>query len=86
MLVEFWASWCGPCVMVRRIIKEISQEYMERMKFYRIDADDYPQIATSYGIEQVPTVLLFKDGDKVGSITGTLPKSVYVKAIERYLS
>lgn len=86
VLVEFWASWCGPCAMVRRIMEEISQEYMERMKFYKIDADDYPQIATSYGIDQVPTVLLFKDGNKVESITGTLPKSVYVKAIERNLS
>jgi thioredoxin 1 len=71
--------------MVRRIIEEISEEYTERMKFYRIDAEDYPQIATSYGIAQVPTILLFKNGDKVESITGTLPKSVYVKAIERYL-
>ncbi|KAF3337688.1 thioredoxin M3 [Carex littledalei] len=86
VLVEFWASWCGPCAMVRRIMEEISQEYMERMKFYKIDADDYPQIATSYGIDQVPTVLLFKDGNKVESITGTLPKYVYVKAIERNLS
>ena len=53
------------------------------MKFYKIDAYDYPKIVTSYG---VPTVLLFKDGNKVESLTGTLPKSVYVKAIERNLS
>jgi thioredoxin 1 len=72
--------------MVRRIIEEISEEYTERMKLYRINADDYPQIATSYGIDQVPTILLFKNGEKVEKITGTLPKSVYVKAIEIYIS
>lgn len=53
---------------------------------YTLDTDDYPQIATSYSVERIPTVLLFKDGEKVGSITGTLPKSVYVKAIEKSLS
>ncbi|KAJ3675172.1 hypothetical protein LUZ60_004214 [Juncus effusus] len=86
VLVEFWAQWCGPCIMVRRIIEEISEEYTERINFYRIDADNYPQIATHYGIDRIPTVLLFKGGEKVESLIGTLPKSVYVKAIEKSLS
>jgi thioredoxin 1 len=69
--------------MVDRIINEIAEEYGGRIKCYKLDTDDYPQTATSYNIERVPTVLLFKDGEKIHSITGTLPKAVYVRAIEK---
>lgn len=86
VLIEFWASWCGPCRMVTRTVDEIAQEYDGRIKCYRLDADDYPQIATAYNIDRIPTVLLFKDGEKIHSITGTLPKAVYVKAIEKSIS
>uniref|UniRef100_A0A0A9FSX7 PtrTrxm3 n=1 Tax=Arundo donax TaxID=35708 RepID=A0A0A9FSX7_ARUDO len=72
--------------MVTRVVDEIAQEYAGRIKCYKLDTDDYPQTATSYSIERIPTVLLFKDGEQVHSITGTLPKAVYVRAIEKFIS
>ncbi|KAK1263992.1 hypothetical protein QJS04_geneDACA022030 [Acorus gramineus] len=82
VLVTFWASWCGPCRMVHQVIDEVSEEYAGRVSFHRINTDENPQIATEYGIVRIPTVLLFKNGEKQRFITGTMPKSVYVAAIE----
>lgn len=72
--------------MVSRVMDEIAQEYAGRIKCFKLDTNDYAQVADSHGVERIPTVLLFKNGELVKSITGTLPKSVYVTAIEELLS
>ncbi|XP_059314025.1 thioredoxin M3, chloroplastic-like [Lycium ferocissimum] len=86
VLVEFHATWCGPCQMVHRIIDEIAAEYSGRLKCYVLDADSESQVAENYDIKAVPVVLLFKNGEKIESVIGTMPKEFYVAAIERLLA
>ncbi|GKB61010.1 thioredoxin M3, chloroplastic-like protein [Tanacetum coccineum] len=86
VLVEFYASWCGPCQMVHRVIDEIAGEYAGKIKCFVLNADQDPLIAEEYDVKAVPIVLLFKNGQKCESVVGTMPKEFYVAAIERALS
>lgn len=83
--VKFYASWCGPCTMVHRVIDEIATEYAGRINCFVLHADKELEIANKYDIKAVPVVMLFKNGEKCETVVGTMPKEFYVDAIERVL-
>jgi thioredoxin 1 len=73
-LVDFWAPWCGPCVTMGSIIEELAEEYKDKAKVVKLNVDDSPNTAGSYGIRAIPTVLLFKDGELEETLVGLTPK------------
>ena len=82
VLVDFWAAWCGPCRMVGPIIDELSNEYDGKAVVGKVDVDSNQEFAAKYGVRNIPTVLLFKDGELVDRKVGVSPKQAYAEAID----
>tara|TARA_B100000003_G_C10718784_1_gene286054 strand:- start:109 stop:426 length:318 start_codon:yes stop_codon:yes gene_type:complete len=85
VLVDFWAAWCGPCRMVGPVIDELSGEYDGRAVVGKVDVDSNQEFAAKYGVRNIPTVLLFKDGELIDRKVGVSPKQVYAEAIDNVL-
>ncbi len=87
VLVDMWAPWCGPCRMVSPIIEEIAGDNAGKVKACKLNVDDNPQTANTFGINAIPTVLLFKDGEEVQHLRmiGAQPKAAYQKALDEVL-
>lgn len=75
VLVDFWASWCGPCQMLAPVIAEIAEEYAAKVKVGKVNVDEQPNLANRYGIASIPTVMLFKNGEVVNTSLGYRPKN-----------
>ena len=87
MLVDFWAPWCGPCRMVSPIIEQLSREYSGRVAFGKVNIDENQRIATSFGIQSIPTLMIFKGSKAVDVIIGAMPKAqIEIKLKQQLLS
>ena len=82
VLVDFWATWCGPCRMIAPIIEELAEEFEGRAVIGKLDVDHNQQVSMQYGIRSIPTLLLFKDGRVVDQLIGVVPKNVLAKKLE----
>jgi thioredoxin 1 len=75
VLVDFWAEWCGPCRMIAPALEEISEEMSGKVTIAKINIDENPDAPAKYGVRGIPTMILFKGGEKVGDMVGARPKS-----------
>jgi thioredoxin 1 len=82
-VVDFWASWCGPCRMVGPIIDELSTEYAGKINFYKVNVDDEPELAGIFGIRSIPSMLFIPTEGKPKMSVGALPKEALINAIAK---
>jgi thioredoxin 1 len=85
VVVDFWATWCGPCRMIAPIVEELAGEYQGKVKVGKLDVDENQQTAIKYGVRSIPTVLFFKDGKLFDTVIGAAPKATFADKITKML-
>ncbi|MBN2240418.1 MAG: thioredoxin [Dehalococcoidales bacterium] len=85
VLVDFWATWCKPCLMVAPIVDELADELEGKVSFVKVDVDANQKIAANYGVMSIPTLLVFKNGEPVSNMVGARPKAEIKKNLESAL-
>jgi thioredoxin 1 len=86
VLVDFWATWCGPCRLVAPIVEEIAKHYDGKLKVCKLNTEDSPKTPISYGITAIPTLIIFKNGKPVQRLIGARSKKEFIAAIDPLLS
>ncbi|HLC71737.1 MAG TPA: thioredoxin [Candidatus Nanoarchaeia archaeon] len=86
LIIDFWASWCGPCKMLAPLFEDLSKEYPGRLRFAKISTEDFPQIAEQHDITGIPCLIMFKNGKEVDRIIGFSPKPVLKQKIDMVLA
>ncbi|GAA4477613.1 thioredoxin [Enteractinococcus fodinae] len=86
VIVDFWAVWCGPCRQLSPVLEEIGEKYSDKVTVAKVNVDDNPGIAAQYGITSIPTVYVFKDGERVATSVGAKPLHVLEQEFSDYLN
>ena len=84
-LVDFWASWCGPCMMLAPTIDEVAEDFAGRAGVYKVNVDDEGSLAARFGIMSIPTLIVFKNGEVFDKLVGVVPKENIAEIIENAL-
>jgi thioredoxin len=85
VLVDFYATWCGPCQMMVPVLEQVGVQLRDRVQIVKIDSDKYPQLASQYQIQALPTLVLFKGGQPAHRIEGVVPASQLVQQLQMFL-
>ncbi|MCP3901121.1 MAG: thioredoxin [Desulfobacteraceae bacterium] len=85
IMVDFWAPWCGPCKAIGPTVEALEETYGEKMNFVKVNVDENPVVPSKYGIQAIPTLIFFKDGEVVDKITGMVAKEKLEEAIKNVI-
>ncbi|HGX1590812.1 TPA: thioredoxin [Staphylococcus aureus] len=84
-LVDFWATWCGPCKMIAPVLEELAAEYEGKADILKLDVDENPSTAAKYEVMSIPTLIVFKDGQPVDKVVGFQPKENLAEVLDKHL-
>lgn len=85
VLVDFWAAWCGPCRAVAPTVEALASEYAGKLKVVKLDVDESGDVAGQFGVQSIPTLILFKGGQPVERMIGNVPKPAIISKIQQHL-
>jgi thioredoxin 1 len=85
VLIDFWATWCGPCRAIAPVVEQLAGEYAGKVKIVKVNIDENPKTPTQYDVRSIPTLLMFKDGKVVGQIVGAVPRPKIEELLKKAL-